>query len=58
MGSSTTQGELWSAAARDWTELQEPLHTPVWEAMLDAAKVGHGTRLFDAGCGGGAEQVS
>jgi ubiquinone/menaquinone biosynthesis C-methylase UbiE len=57
MGSSTTQGELWSAAARDWTELQEPLHTPVWEAMLDAAKVGHGTRLFDAGCGGGGASV-
>jgi ubiquinone/menaquinone biosynthesis C-methylase UbiE len=57
MGSSTTQGELWGAAARDWTELQEPLHTPVWEAMLDAAKVGHGTRVFDAGCGGGGASV-
>jgi len=29
MGSSTTQGELWGAAARDWAALQEPKHTPV-----------------------------
>ncbi len=57
MGSSKTQGELWSAAAREWAELQEPMHVPIWEAMLDAAKVGHGTRLFDAGCGGGGASV-
>jgi SAM-dependent methyltransferase len=57
MGSSATQGELWSAAARDWAELQEPLHKPVWEAMLDAAKVGQGTRFFDAGCGSGGASV-
>lgn len=57
MGSSKTQGELWSTAAREWAELQEPLHAPIWEAMLDAAKVGHGTRLFDAGCGGGGASV-
>jgi len=57
MGSSTTQGELWGAAAHDWAELQEPTHTPVWVAMLDAAKVGHGTHLFDAGCGGGGASV-
>jgi hypothetical protein len=52
MGSSTTQGELWGAAARDWAELQEPQHKPVWQAMLNAAKVGQGARFFDAGCGG------
>jgi ubiquinone/menaquinone biosynthesis C-methylase UbiE len=57
MGSSTTQGELWGIAARDWAELQEPLHTPVWEAMLNTAKVGYGTRFFDAGCGGGGASV-
>jgi SAM-dependent methyltransferase len=53
MGSSITQGELWGAAARDWAKLQEPKHKPVWEAMLNAAKVSQGTRFFDAGCGGG-----
>jgi len=57
MGSSTVQGELWGASARDWAELQEPLHLPVWEAMLDAAKVKQGTRFFDAGCGGGGTSV-
>lgn len=57
MGSSTVQGELWGASARDWAELQEPQHLPVWEAMLDTAKVKQGTRFFDAGCGGGGSSV-
>jgi SAM-dependent methyltransferase len=57
MGSSKIQGELWGAAARDWAEIQEPLHIPVWQAMLDAAKVGQGTLLLDAGCGGGGASV-
>jgi len=57
MGSSTEQGELWGAFARDWAELQEPLHLPAWEAMLDAAKVKNGTCFFDAGCGGGGTSV-
>ena len=57
MGSSTVQGKLWGAAARDWAELQEPLHLPVWEAMLDAAQVQDGTSFFDAGCGGGGSCV-
>lgn len=57
MGSSTTQGELWGAAARDWAELQEPMHAPVWEAMLAAVQVGSGTRFLDAGCGSGGASV-
>lgn len=57
MGSSTVQGELWGAAARDWAELQEPQHLPVWKAMLDAAKVKQGMRFFDAGCGGGGTSI-
>src|SRR5437764_9087489 len=59
MGSATRQGRLWGAAAQDWAELQEPLALPLWEAMLDAAAVGPGTRVLDAGCGaGGASVVS
>lgn len=54
MVSSKILGELWGAAARDWAEMREPLHIPVWEAMLGVAKVGKGTLLLDAGCGGGA----
>lgn len=57
MGSAGTQGELWGRKARSWAELQEPLHRPLWEAMLTAAAVGPGTRLLDAGCGGGGASV-
>jgi SAM-dependent methyltransferase len=57
MGSATRQGLLWGAAAQDWAELQEPLALPLWEAMLDAAAVGPGTRVLDAGCGAGGASV-
>jgi SAM-dependent methyltransferase len=57
MGSATRQGRLWGTAARDWPELQEPLALPLWEAMLDAAAVGPGTRVLDAGCGAGGASV-
>jgi SAM-dependent methyltransferase len=52
-GSATVQGRLWSRAALDWAELQEHVSAPLWEAMLDAAAVGRGTRVLDAGCGAG-----
>lgn len=58
MGSSNkVQGELWGAAAHDWAESQAPLHVLVWEAMLDADRVGKGTSILDAGCGGGGASV-
>lgn len=57
MSSSKIQGELWSAAASDWAELQEPMHTPLFEAMLRAAQVGENTRLLDAGCGAGTASM-
>src|SRR5947208_11011986 len=57
MGSATVQGPLWGRAAHDWAELQEPMALPLWEAMLDAAAVGPGTRLLDAGCGAGGASV-
>ena len=57
MRSVTRQGRLWGAAAQDWAELQEPLALPLWEAMLDAAAVGPGTRVLDAGCGAGGASV-
>lgn len=53
MGSAQSQGDLWSQAPEDWAALQEPLHTPLWQAMLVATDVGKGTRFLDAGCGGG-----
>jgi SAM-dependent methyltransferase len=57
MGSATVQGQLWGRAAHDWAELQEPLAAPLWEAMLDAAAVGPGMRVLDAGCGAGGASV-
>jgi SAM-dependent methyltransferase len=53
MGSPAVQGQLWGRAAHDWAELQEPIALPLWEALLDAATVGPGMRLLDAGCGAG-----
>jgi SAM-dependent methyltransferase len=53
MGSAAVQGPLWGRASHDWAELQEPFALPLWDAMLDAALVGPGTRLLDAGCGAG-----
>lgn len=53
MGTAQMQGALWGAAAEDWSTIVEPLSTPLFEAVLDAASVGAGTRLLDAGCGSG-----
>jgi len=57
MGNAQIQGEQWGRAARDWVTLQEPMHKPVWEAMLIDLSVDEGTRLFDAGCGGGGASL-
>ena len=57
MGSSQAQGELWGAAAQDWTELFEPMSRPIWVAMLDSAGVVQGTRFLDLGCGGGGASI-
>lgn len=53
VGSASKQGELWGRAAGDWASLQEAQHAPLFEAMLDVAGVGEGTRFLDAGCGSG-----
>jgi SAM-dependent methyltransferase len=57
MESAMRQGRLWGAAAQDWAERQEILALPLWEAMLDAAAVGPGTHVLDAGCGAGGASV-
>jgi SAM-dependent methyltransferase len=57
MGTVEIQGELWGKMPQDWATLQEPLHIPLWEAMLEGALVGSGTRFLDAGCGGGGGSV-
>jgi hypothetical protein len=49
MGSGETQGRLWGADARAWSELNEPHCAPIYEAVLDAVGVSEGTELLDAG---------
>jgi len=57
MGTSKIQGELWGKSPRGWAEIQEPMHRPLWEAMLNAAGVKPKTRFLDIGCGGGGASV-
>lgn len=47
------QQELWGTDPEGWSEVAEPLNTPLFAAMLDATGVGTGTRLLDLGCGSG-----
>jgi SAM-dependent methyltransferase len=53
MGTGKEQAELWGPGARDWSDYNEPMCTPFYEAVLDATEVGAGTTLLDVGCGGG-----
>jgi SAM-dependent methyltransferase len=57
MGTAEIEGELWSKMPQDWSTIQEPMHIPLWEAMLEVALVGSGTRFLDVGCGGGGSSV-
>jgi len=52
-GSAGVQGDLWSARARDWAEVQESTVRPLYDAVLDRIGRLAGTWLFDAGCGAG-----
>lgn len=53
MGTSGTNGRLWGARARDWAEVQEGQCAAAFQAVLDHAGVGPGTRHLDVGCGAG-----
>jgi SAM-dependent methyltransferase len=53
MGTGKEQAELWGPGARDWSDYNEPMCTPFYEAVLDETQVGPGTTLLDVGCGGG-----
>ncbi|HUL02211.1 MAG TPA: class I SAM-dependent methyltransferase [Gemmatimonadales bacterium] len=52
-GTAGVQGDLWSARARDWAEVQEDTVLPLYLAVLERVGVRTGTRLLDAGCGSG-----
>ncbi|CAN5284232.1 class I SAM-dependent methyltransferase [soil metagenome] len=51
--SALLQQRLWSADPEAWALYSEPHNRPLFEAVLDAAKVGPGATLLDVGCGSG-----
>jgi len=50
---AAANGRLWGARSRDWSEIQEGLVRPAYEAVLGRLRVGAGTAYLDAGCGAG-----
>ncbi|GAC1360220.1 MAG: hypothetical protein NVSMB42_19690 [Herpetosiphon sp.] len=54
MAKAIQQDYLWSQAAHDWAELEEPAGWPLWETMLDAVAVEPGMQVLDVGCGAGS----
>lgn len=57
MKKSQIQGELWGKSPNGWAEVQECMHKPLWEAMLNATEVGIETTFLDVGCGSGGSSV-
>lgn len=52
-------GRLWGARAKDWADIQEGTVRPVYDAVLERARVTSGTRYLDVGCGAGmAAQIA
>jgi SAM-dependent methyltransferase len=51
------QRRLWGTDPQAWADLAESHNQPLFEAVLDAARVGPGTRLLDVGCGSGLTLV-
>jgi SAM-dependent methyltransferase len=50
---AAVQRRHWGTDPEAWANLSEPHNRPLFEAILDAAAVGEGTRLLDVGCGTG-----
>src|SRR5580698_5136377 len=51
------QRRLWGTDPQAWADLAEAHNQPLFEAVLDAAGAGPGTRLLDVGCGSGLALV-
>ena len=51
------QRRLWGTDPQAWADLAEAHNRPLFEAVLQAAGVGPGTRLLDVGCGSGLTLV-
>jgi SAM-dependent methyltransferase len=57
-GSSQMQGDLWSARARDYAELQEGFFLPLYESVQRRPELAKSRSSLDVGCGPGlAAQV-
>jgi SAM-dependent methyltransferase len=57
MEKSKIQGELWGKAPKGWAEIQEIMHKPLWNAMLDITEVESDTNFLDVGCGAGGASI-
>ena len=51
------QRRLWGTDPQAWAELAEAHNRPLFDAVLDAARVGPGTSVLDVGCGAGLTLV-
>ena len=52
-GSAAVQGDLWSARAQDWVDIQEIVQRPMFTAVLQEMMQGPHVDLLDIGCGSG-----
>jgi SAM-dependent methyltransferase len=52
-GSAQLQGDLWSARARDYAELQEGHFRPLYESVLRRPELAKSRSSLDVGCGPG-----
>ena len=50
---AVANGRLWGARAADWSSLQEPQMTPIYEAAFERAQLEPGQLCLDVGCGSG-----
>jgi SAM-dependent methyltransferase len=49
----SNNGRLWGTRARDWSEVQEGVVRPVYEAIFARVGLAAGVRYLDMGCGAG-----
>jgi SAM-dependent methyltransferase len=49
----SNNGRLWGTRARDWSEIQEGVVRPVYEAVFARVGLAAGARYLDMGCGAG-----
>ena len=53
MSTKQLQGQLWSAAPKNWSQHFEPYFLPMYKKALSHLKLTEDTLLLDAGCGSG-----